>query len=155
AQALYQLGQSITGVRLKINDLYKAPEKSQELINGLSSDYYVTNWTQRYGPLFKAVKLEKNMMFFILLLIIAVATFNLVSSLVMIVNEKQADIAILRTLGATPKNIMSIFIIQGFIVGLVGTILGIIGGISLAYNVTPIVSGIEKIFHVQFLSSNV
>lgn len=95
------------------------------------------------------------MMFFILLLIIAVAVFNLVCTLMMVVNDKESDIAILRTFGATPKMIMAVFVVQGAIVGVIGTLLGVIGGVLLAYNVTALVNWIEHIFHVQFISSSV
>ncbi len=115
----------------------------------------VSNWTQQFGAFFKAIKMEKNMMFLILLLIIAVAAFNLVSSLVMVVTDKQAEIAILRTQGATPRMIMITFIIQGCIIGFVGTLLGLAGGLLLANNVTPIVNGIQTLFHIQLISSNV
>lgn len=155
AQALYQLGQGVTGIQLKIQNLYNAPELSNVIAKQLANEYFVTNWTQRYGPLFKAINLEKNMMFLILLLIIAVAAFNLVSSLVMIVNDKRADIAILRTFGATPKMIMVIFIVQGFLIGLIGTLLGLAGGLILAAHVTEVVNCIQKIFGIQFLSSSV
>ncbi len=94
-------------------------------------------------------------MFVILLLIVGVAIFNLVSTLVMVVNDKRADIAILRTLGASPRTIMSIFVIQGAIVGIVGTLIGVIGGVILAVNATAIVNGIQQIFHVQFLKSSI
>lgn len=155
AQALYQLGDGITGIRLKINNLYAAPELTNKIAAKLSSNYFVSNWTQRYGALFKAIALEKNMMFLILILIIAVAAFNLVSSLVMVVNDKQADIAILRTFGATPRNIMNIFIVQGFLVGLIGTLLGLAGGLLLASNVTAVVNFIQKTFGLHLLSSSV
>lgn len=155
AQALLQLGDGITGIRLKITDLYAAPRLSLTLAQKLTSDFYVSNWTMQYGPLVKAIQLEKTMMFFILLLIVAVAAFNLVASLVMVVNDKRADIAILRTFGATPSTIMASFMVQGFIVGVVGTLIGLVCGILLALNATPIVATIERVFHVQLLSSSV
>ncbi len=155
AQVLYQLGQGITGIQLKIKNLYDAPELSSIIAQHITNDYFVTNWTQKYGPLFKAINLEKNMMFLILLLIIAVAAFNLVSSLVMIVNDKRADIAILRTLGATPRMILVIFIVQGFLIGLIGTLVGLVGGLILASHVTEVVNFIQKILGVQFLASSV
>ena len=115
----------------------------------------VTDWTQTFGEYFRMVAQEKAMMFFILMLIILVAAFNLVCTLVMVVNEKEEDIAILRTLGATPRMIMAIFIIQGSIIGVIGTLLGVVGGIALALHVTEVVNWIEHLFHVQFLSSSV
>lgn len=155
AQALFQLGESVTGIRLKIKDLYAAPQLSENLADALPSNYYITNWTQDYGSLFHAISLEKTMMFLILLLLIAIAAFNLVSTLVMVVTDKQSDIAILRTLGATPGTIMAIFVVQGSIIGLVGTFLGFLGGVALAKHVTELVNMIQNVFHVQLLSSDV
>jgi lipoprotein-releasing system permease protein len=155
AQKLLTLGNNVTGLHLNIDNVYDAPRIAQELTTQLSSSASVTTWTDQFGPLFHAVQLEKTMMFFILMLIVGVAAFNLVSTLVMVVNEKQADIAILRTYGATPRMIMNIFIVQGGLVGILGTLAGVLGGIALAWNVTEIVNWIEKIFHVQFLSSSV
>ena len=108
AQTLYELGNAVSGLRLKVTDLYAAPKVARQLQAGFQQRYLVTNWTQEYGDFFKAIKMEKTMMFFILILIVAVAAFNLVSSLVMIVTDKRPEIAILRTLGATPRTIMLI-----------------------------------------------
>lgn len=155
AQKLFQMGASVSGLHASLKDVYAAPRITTELSKQLTKSATITNWTDQFGPFFHAVKLEKTMMFFILLLIIAVAVFNLVCTLVMVVNDKEADIAILRTFGATPRMIMAIFVVQGAIVGVVGTLLGIIGGIALALNVTNIVHGIEQLLHVQFLSSSV
>jgi len=155
AQKLFTMGNTVSGLRLRISNLYAAPKVSNELMRTLSSRYIVSNWTQQYGSFFKAIKMEKTMMFVILLLIIAVAAFNLVSTLVMVVNDKRAEIAILRTLGATPRNIMATFVVQGCVVGIVGTILGLIGGVLLALNVTEVVNFIEAVFHTQFISSSV
>lgn len=155
AQVLYNLGENVSGLRLKVSDLYAAPQVTYELQSGFKQQYLVSNWTEQYGDFFKAIKMEKTMMFFILILIIAVAAFNLVSSLVMIVTDKRSEIAILRTLGASPRTIMLIFMIQGCMVGLVGTILGLIGGVLLALNAPHIVSGIQHLFNVQLISSQV
>jgi len=155
AQKLFKLNDDVSGIRLKLSDLYQAPEISYAIYNTLPKHYQVTNWTQDYGAFFNAVKLEKTMMFFILMLIIAVAVFNLVSTLVMVVTDKQADIAILRTFGATPKVIMGTFMVQGSVVGFIGTLMGLVGGVLLAKNVSAIVNGIESLFHVKFLSSSV
>jgi len=155
AQKLFQLGSAVNGLHVNIHNVYAAPKISFELETLLGPSVYVGNWTQQFGAFFHAVKLEKTMMFCILMLIIAVAVFNLVCTLVMVVNDKEADIAILRTFGATPKMIMSIFIVQGAIVGVIGTLLGVIGGTLLALNVTVLVDWIEKIFHVHFISANV
>lgn len=154
AQKLFATGSAVSGIHASIQNVYAAPELSRQLMQAFPSTR-VSNWTDQFGAFFHAVKLEKTMMFFILLLIIAVAVFNLVCTLVMVVNDKEADIAILRTLGATPRMIMTIFIVQGAIVGVVGTLIGIVGGVALALNVTSIVKWIESIFNVQFLSSSI
>ncbi len=151
AQTLYRLGDGVTGLRLKLDDIDAAPLFSLDLAKQLDSDYRVRNWTQEHVSFFRALKIEKNVMFVILMLIVAVAAFNLVSTLVMVVTDKQADIAILRTLGMSPGNIMSVFIYQGTIIGFIGTLLGLAGGISLALNVSTIVGAIESFFQVQFM----
>ncbi len=155
AQKLFEMGNSVTAIHVKIDDAYAAPKFAEQLAASLGQNAKVTSWTQQFGEYFRMVAQEKAMMFFILMLIILVAAFNLVCTLVMVVNEKEADIAILRTLGATPRMIMAIFIIQGSIIGIIGTLLGVAGGIALALHVTEVVSWIEHILHVQFLSSSV
>lgn len=155
AQTLFQLGQGITGLRLKLNDLYAAPNVSSALTKALPPTYTVSDWTSTFGSLMYAITLEKRMMFFILLLLIAISAFNLVSSLMMVVTDKQSDIAILRTLGATPTTILSIFMVQGCVIGFSGTLLGLIGGIALASQASNLLSFIEHFFHVQILASNV
>jgi len=155
AQKLLQLGNDVSGIKMKIDNVYQAPELSERLSNLLGEEYQVGNWTQQFGAFFQAVKMEKTMMFMILLLIIAVAAFNLVSSLVMVVNDKQAEIAILRTIGATPSTILWVFIVQGMMVGIVGTTIGLAGGLVLAKNATAIVNGLQSMFHVKVLSSSI
>lgn len=155
AQTLFQYGSDVSGLRLKIKDLYAAPRVAEEIAKHLTSDYQVSNWTMDYGSIMHAIALEKTMMFLILLLLIAISAFNLVSSLMMVVTDKRSDIAILRTLGATPKTIMSIFMVQGSVIGIVGTLMGLIGGIALATHVSELLTFIEQTFHVQLLSSNV
>lgn len=155
AQKLFQLGEKVTGLRIKIKDVYQAPLLSQKFKRLLGENYQVGNWTQQFGAFFKAIKMEKTMMFMILLLIIGVAAFNLVSSLVMIVKDKQAEIAILRTLGATPSMILKVFLLQGILVGVVGTAIGLIFGVLIAANATEIVNGLQKFFGTSLLSSNV
>lgn len=155
AQTLFQLGKGVTGLRLKLNNLYAAPNVSNTLIKILPPSYAVTDWTSTFGSLMYAISLEKRMMFFILLLLIAISAFNLVSSLMMVVTDKQSDIAILRTLGATPGTILGIFMIQGCVIGFSGTLLGLIGGIALASQVSNILNFIEHLFHIQILASNV
>ncbi len=155
AQKLYGVGNLVSGIHISLKNVFLAPQMSEELARKLSPSAYISNWTDQFGAFFHAVRLEKTMMFFILLLIIAVAAFNLVATLVMVVNDKEGDIAIMRTFGATPRMIMSIFMVQGGVIGLIGTLLGVVGGIVLTFHVTELVRGIEHLFHVQFLSSSV
>jgi lipoprotein-releasing system permease protein len=117
--------------------------------------YYSYDWTYRHKNFFEAIKMEKTVMFVILTLIIAVAAFNIVSTLVMVVTDKQADIAILRTLGATPRTIMGIFMVQGALIGVFGTLLGLFGGISLAMNIETVIPALEQLFGIQFLSPDI
>lgn len=157
AQTLYQLGDAISGLRLKIQNVFNAPQFSYALPGKLhlSPTIAIHDWTEQLGAFFHAVAMEKHMMFLILMLIIAVAAFNLVSTLVMVVNEKASDIAILRTLGATPRTIMKIFVIQGAVVGFVGTLCGVVAGILLSLNVTSIVNALQSLLGIQFISSSV
>lgn len=155
AQKLMRLGDDVTGIKLKLDDVYQAPMLAEKIAQKLGPQYQVGNWTDQFGAFFQAIKMEKTMMFLILLLIIAVAAFNLISSLVMVVNDKQAEIAILRTIGATPGLILWIFIVQGMMVGIVGTLIGLIGGLILAGNATEIVNFLQSLFGVQLLSSNI
>lgn len=155
AQRLLGLGENVTGIHLKVNNAFAAPALARDLMVQLSPNASITTWADQFGEFFHAVKLEKTMMFLILLLILAVAAFNMVSTLVMVVSEKESDIAILRTIGATPGMIMATFIVQGGIIGVFGTLLGLLGGITLALNVTELVNWIEQVFRVQFLSSSV
>jgi lipoprotein-releasing system permease protein len=144
-----------SGLRLRIADMHKAPEVAQELKRSMPGELMVRDWSQANATWFAAVQTEKKMMFIILTLIIAVAAFNLVSTLVMTVTDKQADIAILRTLGSSPRSIMKIFMIQGALVGLMGTALGVGFGVLVALNVDVIVPFIEHLLGVQFLSKDI
>ena len=144
-----------SGLRLKVADMQQAPEVALALSRSLSGELYIRDWSQQNRNWFAAVQTEKRMMFIILTLIIAVAAFNLVSTLVMTVTDKQADIAILRTLGASPASVMKIFMIQGALVGLLGTALGVGGGVLIALNVDVIVPFIESLFGVQFLPRDI
>ncbi|MEN8762557.1 MAG: lipoprotein-releasing ABC transporter permease subunit [Thiogranum sp.] len=155
AARLFQLDNAITGIRLKLKDLFKAPQISRQLAAQLGDDLRVEDWTRQHANFFRAVQTEKRVMFVILTLIVAVAAFNIVSTLVMVVTDKRADIAILRTLGATPGVILRIFMIQGALIGLLGTALGIVGGVALALNVETIVPAIEEAFSVQFMPADV
>lgn len=155
AAKLFRLDDNVTGLRLKLDDIFDAPQIARALSNRLSGDYRVEDWTRQHANFFRAVKTEKRVMFIILTLIVAVAAFNIVSTLVMVVTDKRADIAILRTLGASPRSIMTIFIIQGIVIGLMGTALGVAGGVGLALNVETIVPAIERLFEVEFLAADV
>jgi lipoprotein-releasing system permease protein len=155
AQKLMQLGETVSGLKLRIQDVYDAPRLTEVIFQTLGEGYRIGNWTEQFGDFFQMVKMEKTMMFFILLLIIVVAAFNLVSSLVMLVNDKQSDIAILRTMGATPRFILSVFVVQGMLVGIVGTLVGLGAGLLLAYNVTDLLNAIQSFFGVKLLASNV
>ena len=155
AQKLYGMGESASGVRLKLHDLFQSREVTRELITRLRGDLYLSDWTRSHANYFRAVQIEKTMMFIILLLIVAVAAFNIVSTLVMAVTDKQPDIAILRTLGASPGGIMKIFIVQGALIGVIGTLIGVAGGIALALNIDVVVPFVERLFNFQFLSREV
>ena len=155
AQKLFQLGDSVTGIAAKLRMIDDAPKVANELQRQLPPSLYANDWTHQNSNYFSAVQMEKKMMFIILSLIVAVAAFNIVSTLVMAVTDKQADIAILRTLGASPRSIMKIFMVQGVVIGIVGTLLGCVSGIVLALNLDVVVPFIEHLFHVQFLSKEV
>jgi lipoprotein-releasing system permease protein len=155
AQKLYRMADRVSGVRLKVDDLFAAPRIARELLGFLDDDAYVSDWTKSHANFFRAVQIEKNMMFLILLLIVAVAAFNIVSTLVMAVTDKQADIAILRTLGASPASIMQVFIVQGALIGSIGLLAGAVGGVLLALNIETVVPFIEHLFGIQFLAKDV
>ncbi|MBL0141197.1 MAG: lipoprotein-releasing ABC transporter permease subunit [Betaproteobacteria bacterium] len=155
AQVLYRLGDAASGVRLKLRNLYEAPRVARELSKSITADAYVTDWTQQNANYFRAIQIEKRMMFIILTLIIAVAAFNLVSTLVMVVTDKLPDIAILRTLGASPGSIMKVFMVQGTLIGTIGTALGVLLGVVLSLNIDVVVPAIEHAFNFQILSREV
>ena len=150
AAALFRTGDP-TGIRVKLDDINLAPTVTQHLLMKLPADYYATDWTRQNRTWFAAVQVEKRMMAVILFLIVLVGSFGLVSTLVMTVTEKQSDIAILRTLGASPQSIMTIFVIQGCIVGLIGVLLGTGLGLAISCNLDVIVPAIEHLFGVEFL----
>jgi lipoprotein-releasing system permease protein len=154
AKKLYRLP-GVSGVRLKLDDMFAAPAVGRELARTVPGDTDVRDWTRNHANFFRAVQIEKRMMFIILTLIIAVAAFNIVSAQVMTVTDKQADIAILRTLGASPASIMVIFIVQGALIGIVGTALGVLAGTLIALNIDVIVPALERLFNVQFLDKTV
>ena len=155
AQALYRMEDRVSGVRLKLDDLFAAPRVARELLQLVEGDVFIADWTRSHANFFRAVQIEKNVMFIILLLIVAVAAFNIVSTLVMAVTDKESDIAILRTLGASPASIMQVFIVQGALIGVIGLALGLAGGIALALNIDVVVPAIERLFNTQFLAKEV
>jgi len=154
AERLFRL-EGPTGIRLKLRDLHEAPQVTQQLARSLSGHLLIRDWTQQNKTWFSAVQLEKRMMFIILTLIVAVAAFNLVSTLVMTVQDKRADIAILRTLGASPASIMGVFVVQGAMVGVVGTLGGLLLGLAIACNIDVIVPAIERLLHTTFLPQDI
>ncbi len=145
----------VTGMRLVVDDLYQAPLISRELAKTLPGSYQVKDWTESHTSFFQAIRTEKTVMFIILTLIVAVAAFNIVASLVMVVTDKEADIAILRTLGMSPRNIMAIFVIQGTVIGAVGTLLGLIAGVELALHLETVVPALEQWLGIRLLPADV
>lgn len=154
-QTLMRMDDNIEGLRLQLNDLFQASRLTQELVNQLGYPYRGQNWTQTQGNLFQAIQMEKRMIGLLLMIIVAVAAFNIVSTLVMVVTDKQADIAILRTLGASPGTIMRIFMVQGLTIGVIGTLVGVVLGVVLALNVSDLVLWLEGLLGIQFLDANV
>src|SRR5450830_1189988 len=154
AQRIFRL-EGPTGIRLRIRDLHQAREVAQQLAGSLSGDLLISDWTRQNKSWFAAVQLEKRMMFIILTLIVAVAAFNLVSTLVMTVTDKRADIAILRTLGASPASIMGIFVVQGAMVGVIGTLAGLLLGLGVAFNIDVIVPALEHALGATFLPQDI
>ncbi len=155
AQTLYDLGSAISGFHINIKEIYIAPQIALNLQNTLPPLLRAGNWTEQLGDFFENIRVTKTMMFFIFILIIAIAIFNLISTMMMSVKTKTADIAILRTLGATPKMIMKIFVIQGAAIGLGGVMLGMLMGILLAYHISEISIWIQATFHTQLVSPSV
>jgi len=154
AQKLWRVD-GVSGVRLKLDDLFAAPAVARELARTVRADAELRDWTQSHANFFRAVQIEKRVMFIILTLIVAVAAFNIVSAQVMLVTDKQADIAILRTLGASPASILTIFVIQGALIGVIGTLIGVAGGVALALNVETVVPAIERTFGITFLDKSI
>ncbi len=155
ARRLYRLGDSVSGLRLALQDPFAAPVTIRELALRMGGGYYTSDWTRVHAGFFESIQLSKSMLFIILLLLVAVAAFNIVASLVMVVKDKRADIAILRTLGAAPRNILLAFAIQGALIGLIGTALGAALGWLIARELPQWVRVIERLFHTQFLDAKV
>jgi len=152
---LLNLGESVSGVRLKLTDMWEAPRLAREIAYDLGGNYRLLDWTQVHSNFFSALAMEKRMMSIILFLIVAVAAFNIVSTLVMVVTDKQSDIAVLRTLGLSPARVMAVFVVQGTAIGLIGTLLGMVIGVVLALNVEVVVGAIEQLFGVHFLDPTI
>jgi lipoprotein-releasing system permease protein len=155
ADRLYRAGGSVSGLRLKLTDMFLAPQVVREVARSLGGSFYVMDWTRQHRNFFRSIQVTKHIMFVILLLIVAVAAFNIVSTLVMVVQDKQADIAIFRTLGSAPGSILSIFMIQGLVVGIAGTLGGMLLGVLLAFNLESLVSGLESILGIDLLAADV
>lgn len=145
----------VQGIRLKFDDLFEAPRVAWQLAQQLGDDYYARDWTRTHGNLYQAIRMEKNMIGLLLLLIVAVAAFNIISTLVMVVNDKRGDIAILRTLGMTPRQIMGVFMVQGTVIGVVGVAVGAALGILAAFNVSSAIAGLERVIGHKFLNPDV
>lgn len=155
AAKMLRIKGSVHGLRLKMHDLFDAPYIARQIAMNLDEGFYSVDWTRTHGNLFQAIRMEKTMIGLLLMVIVAVAAFNIISTLVMVVTDKKADIAILRTMGASPKAIMGIFVVQGAYIGIVGTLVGTVLGVLLALNVSDIIQGIESLLKMQFLNPDV
>lgn len=155
AARLFRLGDGVSGVRLKLDDLFAAPAVVKEVAVALGGGFYVSDWTRQNANFFRSIKLTKSVMFIMLLMVVAVAAFNIVSTLMMVIKDKQADIAILRTIGASPGMLMRIFMVQGSLIGVAGTVLGLLLGTMLANNAGAIVAWLEQKLDTQFLAADV
>lgn len=155
ARRLYRMGEGVTGLRLTLADPLRAPAVVRQLALDLGGGYYVSDWTRNHANFFRSIQITKSMMFIILLMIVAVAAFNLVATLVMIVKEKQTDIALLRTLGAAPRSVLGVFAVQGALIGLMGTLGGALLGVLLAVNLESLVHTLERLLGTQFLDARV
>jgi len=155
AARIYQMGERVSGLRLALRDPFMAPRLVRDLAVTLGGGYYVSDWTRNHANFFRSIEITKSMLFVILLLVVAVAAFNIVSTLVMVVKDKRADIAILRTLGAAPRNVLAIFTIQGIFIGLAGTLAGAALGLLLAANLESLVHALERLLGTHFLDAKV
>lgn len=155
AARLYRMGDQITGLRLKLADMLMAPKLVRELALSLGGGYYIDDWTRKHANFFRSIELTKSAMFLILLLVVAVAAFNIVSTLVMVVKDKRADIAILRTIGASPRGILMIFMTQGTAIGFIGTAMGVALGVLISVNLETLIHGLEALLGVHFLDAKV
>jgi lipoprotein-releasing system permease protein len=155
AGRLYRMGDDVTGLRLKLADMFAAPRVVRELAVALGGGYYVDDWSRKHATFFRSIQLTKSALFIILLLVVGVAAFNIVSTLVMVVKDKRTDIAILRTVGASPRSILSIFMIQGVAIGVIGTLSGVLLGVLISINLESLVHGLEALLGQHFLDAKV
>lgn len=155
AARLYRMGDDVTGIRLKLADMFAAPRIVRELAVALGGGYYVDDWSRKHATFFRSIQLTKSALFIILLLVVGVAAFNIVSTLVMVVKDKRADIAILRTVGASPRSILSIFMTQGVAIGVIGTLSGVLLGVLISINLESLIHGLEALLGLHFLDAKV
>jgi lipoprotein-releasing system permease protein len=155
AARLYRMGDDVSGLRLKLTDLFAAPHIVRELARSLGGAYYIDDWTRKHANFFRSIQLTKSALFLILLLVVGVAAFNIVSTLVMVVKDKRSDIAILRTLGAAPRSVLSIFLTQGVAIGVIGTLAGVLLGVLISVNLESLIHGLEALLGLHFLDAKV
>jgi lipoprotein-releasing system permease protein len=155
AALLYRMGDDVSGLRLKLTDLFAAPHIVRELARSLGGAYYIDDWTRKHANFFRSIQLTKSALFLILLLVVGVAAFNIVSTLVMVVKDKRSDIAILRTLGASPRSVLSIFLTQGVAIGVIGTLAGVLLGVLISVNLESLIHGLERLLGLHFLDAKV
>jgi lipoprotein-releasing system permease protein len=155
ARRLYRMGESVTGLRYAFADADRAGASIRDIAESLGGSYLISDWSRRHGNFFRSIQVTKSIMFFVLLLVVAVAAFNIISTLVMVVKEKSADIAILRTLGGSPRDMLTIFIVQGTAIGLAGTAAGVALGLLVSANITTIVHGLEQAMGIAFVDPRV
>ncbi|HEV8333609.1 MAG TPA: lipoprotein-releasing ABC transporter permease subunit [Steroidobacteraceae bacterium] len=155
AARLYRMGDDVSGLRLKLTDLFAAPHIVRDLARSLGGAYYIDDWTRKHANFFRSIQLTKSALFLILLLVVGVAAFNIVSTLVMVVKDKRSDIAILRTLGASPRSVLSIFLTQGVAIGVIGTLAGVLLGVLISWNLESLIHGLETLLGLHFLDAKV
>ncbi|HEX4970088.1 MAG TPA: lipoprotein-releasing ABC transporter permease subunit [Steroidobacteraceae bacterium] len=155
AARLYRMGEDVSGLRLKLDDLFAAPYVVRDLARSLGGSFFIDDWTRKHANFFRSIQLTKAVLFFILLLVVAVAAFNIVSTLVMVVKDKRSDIAILRTVGASPRSVLTIFLTQGVAIGIIGTLAGVLLGVLISVNLESLIHGLEALLGTHFLDAKV
>ena len=155
AARLYRMGDDVTGLRLKLRDMFEAPRVVRQLAGALGGGYYVDDWSRKHANFFRSIQLTKSALFIILLLVVGVAAFNIVSTLVMVVKDKRSDIAILRTVGASPRSVLMIFLTQGVAIGVIGTLSGVLLGVLISVNLESLIHGLESLLGLRFLDARV